>query len=78
MNRTVLSRLYPEAFRHLGVSPLSSWFADLRTALSAVAPQRLSSGHEPSCWDPTRNAQVSSRRRTSQRTSVITWPAAEI
>jgi uncharacterized circularly permuted ATP-grasp superfamily protein/uncharacterized alpha-E superfamily protein len=38
MNRTVLSRLYPEAFRHLGVSPLSSWFADLRTALSAVAP----------------------------------------
>jgi uncharacterized circularly permuted ATP-grasp superfamily protein/uncharacterized alpha-E superfamily protein len=38
MNRTVLSRLYPESFRHLGVSPLSSWFADLRTALSAVAP----------------------------------------
>jgi uncharacterized circularly permuted ATP-grasp superfamily protein/uncharacterized alpha-E superfamily protein len=38
MNRTVLSRLYPEAFRHLGVSPLSGWFADLRTALSAVAP----------------------------------------
>jgi uncharacterized circularly permuted ATP-grasp superfamily protein/uncharacterized alpha-E superfamily protein len=38
MNRTVLSRLYPEPFRHLGVSPLSGWFADLRTALSAVAP----------------------------------------
>ncbi|MEY2400229.1 MAG: hypothetical protein QOJ08_340 [Ilumatobacteraceae bacterium] len=38
MNRTVLSRLYPEPFRHLGVSSLSSWFADLRTALSAVAP----------------------------------------
>lgn len=38
MNRTVLSRLYPESFRHLGVSPLSGWFADLRTALSAVAP----------------------------------------
>jgi uncharacterized circularly permuted ATP-grasp superfamily protein/uncharacterized alpha-E superfamily protein len=38
MNRTVLSRLYPEPFRHLGVSPLSGWFSDLRTALSAVAP----------------------------------------
>ncbi len=38
MNRTVLSRLYPEPFRHLGVSPLSGWFADLRTALSAAAP----------------------------------------
>ena len=38
MNRTVLSRLYPEPFRHLGVSPLSGWFADLRSALSAVAP----------------------------------------
>ena len=38
MNRTVLSRLYPEPFRHLGVSPLSGWFADLRTALSTVAP----------------------------------------
>jgi uncharacterized circularly permuted ATP-grasp superfamily protein/uncharacterized alpha-E superfamily protein len=38
MNRTVLSRLYPEPFRHLGVTPLSAWFADLRTALSAVAP----------------------------------------
>jgi uncharacterized circularly permuted ATP-grasp superfamily protein/uncharacterized alpha-E superfamily protein len=38
MNRTVLSRLYPEPFRHLGVTPLSGWFADLRTALSAVAP----------------------------------------
>lgn len=38
MNRTVLSRLYPEPFRNLGVSPLSGWFADLRTALSAVAP----------------------------------------
>jgi uncharacterized circularly permuted ATP-grasp superfamily protein/uncharacterized alpha-E superfamily protein len=38
MNRTVLSRLYPEPFRHLGVTPLTGWFADLRTALSAVAP----------------------------------------
>ena len=38
MNRTVLARLYPEPFRHLGVSPLSGWFADLRSALSAVAP----------------------------------------
>ena len=38
MNRTVLSRLYPEPFRNLGVSPLSGWFADLRSALSAVAP----------------------------------------
>jgi uncharacterized circularly permuted ATP-grasp superfamily protein/uncharacterized alpha-E superfamily protein len=36
--RTVLSRLYPESFRHLGVSALSGWFADLRTALSGVAP----------------------------------------
>ncbi|MEY2580702.1 MAG: hypothetical protein QOE09_551 [Ilumatobacteraceae bacterium] len=41
MNRTVLSRLYPEPFRHLGVSPLSGWFADLRTALSAVAPANV-------------------------------------
>ena len=41
MNRTVLSRLYPEPFRHLGVSPLSGWFADLRTALSAVAPPNV-------------------------------------
>ena len=41
MNRTVLSRLYPESFRHLGVSPLSGWFADLRTALSAVAPESV-------------------------------------
>ncbi len=41
MNRTVLSRLYPEPFRHLGVSPLSGWFADLRTALSAVAPEAV-------------------------------------
>ncbi|MEA3184003.1 MAG: hypothetical protein QOJ74_480 [Ilumatobacteraceae bacterium] len=41
MNRTVLSRLYPEPFRHLGVSPLSGWFADLRTALSAVAPAHV-------------------------------------
>ena len=38
MNRTVLSRLYPEPFRNLGVSPLAGWFADLRTALSAAAP----------------------------------------
>lgn len=38
MNRTVLSRLYPEPFRHLRVTPLTGWFADLRTALSAVAP----------------------------------------
>jgi len=38
MNRTVLSRLYPEPFRNLGVSALTGWFADLRTALSAVAP----------------------------------------
>jgi uncharacterized circularly permuted ATP-grasp superfamily protein/uncharacterized alpha-E superfamily protein len=38
MNRTVLSRLYPEPFRHLRVTPLSGWFGDLRTALSAVAP----------------------------------------
>ncbi len=38
MNRTVLSRLYPESFRQLGVSPLTGWFADLRAALSAVAP----------------------------------------
>ncbi|MGZ4702428.1 MAG: circularly permuted type 2 ATP-grasp protein, partial [Ilumatobacteraceae bacterium] len=41
MNRTVLSRLYPEPFRNLGVSPLSGWFADLRTALSAVAPPNV-------------------------------------
>ncbi len=41
MNRTVLSRLYPEPFRHLGVSALSGWFADLRTALSAVAPPNV-------------------------------------
>ncbi len=41
MNRTVLARLYPEPFRHLGVSPLSGWFADLRTALSAVAPESV-------------------------------------
>ncbi len=41
MNRTVLSRLYPEPFRHLGVSPLSGWFADLRTALAAVAPANV-------------------------------------
>ena len=41
MNRTVLSRLYPEPFRHLGVSALSGWFSDLRTALSAVAPENV-------------------------------------
>ncbi len=41
MNRTVLSRLYPEPFRHLGVSPLSGWFADLRSALSSVAPSTV-------------------------------------
>ena len=41
MNRTVLSRLYPEPFRNLGVSALSGWFADLRTALSAVAPPNV-------------------------------------
>ena len=42
MNRTVLSRLYPEPFRHLGVTPLSGWFADLRTALTTVAPESVS------------------------------------
>jgi uncharacterized circularly permuted ATP-grasp superfamily protein/uncharacterized alpha-E superfamily protein len=41
MNRTVLSRLYPEPFRHLGVSALSGWFSDLRTALSTVAPENV-------------------------------------
>ena len=41
MNRTVLSRLYPEPFRNLGVSPLSGWFTDLRTALSASAPESV-------------------------------------
>jgi len=41
MNRTVLARLYPEPFRHLGVSPLTGWFADLRTALSVVAPSTV-------------------------------------
>lgn len=41
MNRTVLARLYPEPFRHLGVSPLAGWFTDLRTALSAVAPESV-------------------------------------
>ncbi|HEX2783231.1 MAG TPA: circularly permuted type 2 ATP-grasp protein [Ilumatobacteraceae bacterium] len=41
MNRTVLSRLYPEPFRHLGVSALSGWFSDLRSALSAVAPENV-------------------------------------
>src|SRR5258706_16221874 len=41
MNRTGLSRLSPEPFRHLGVSPLSGWFSDLRTALSAAAPANV-------------------------------------
>ncbi len=41
MNRTVLSRLYPEPFRDLGVRPLSGWFNDLRSALAAMAPQRV-------------------------------------
>jgi uncharacterized circularly permuted ATP-grasp superfamily protein/uncharacterized alpha-E superfamily protein len=41
MNRTVLSRLYPEAFRQLRVNALAGWFADLRTALSAVAPEAV-------------------------------------
>ena len=43
MNRTVLSRLYPEAFRQLAVRPLSAWFGDLRAALSAVAPESVAS-----------------------------------
>lgn len=41
LNRTVLSRLYPEAFRHLGVSAISGWFADLRAGLSGVAPEAV-------------------------------------
>lgn len=38
LNRTVLSRLYPETFRQLGVTAISGWFTELRAALSAVAP----------------------------------------
>jgi uncharacterized circularly permuted ATP-grasp superfamily protein/uncharacterized alpha-E superfamily protein len=41
MNRTVLSRLYPEPFRDLGVRPLGGWFSDLRSALAAMAPESV-------------------------------------
>ena len=77
MNRTVLSRLYPEPFRHLGVSPLSGWFADLRTALSAVAPADVTGPRTILLGPEPATARASSRRRTSPRTSAITWPAAE-
>jgi uncharacterized circularly permuted ATP-grasp superfamily protein/uncharacterized alpha-E superfamily protein len=43
MNRTVLSRLYPEPYRQLGVRPLAGWFAELRDALAEAAPPSVDS-----------------------------------
>ncbi len=43
MNRTVLSRLYPEPYRQLGVRPLSGWFSELRGALAETAPPSVDS-----------------------------------
>jgi uncharacterized circularly permuted ATP-grasp superfamily protein/uncharacterized alpha-E superfamily protein len=43
MNRTVLSRLYPEAYRNLRVRSLLGWFGDLRAALAGIAPDDVHS-----------------------------------
>lgn len=38
LNRSVLTRVLPDAFREARVAPLTSWFAHLRRALGALAP----------------------------------------
>jgi uncharacterized circularly permuted ATP-grasp superfamily protein/uncharacterized alpha-E superfamily protein len=39
LNRTVLTRLFPETYRDLGVRGLGDYFSGLRAALSAAAPE---------------------------------------
>jgi uncharacterized circularly permuted ATP-grasp superfamily protein/uncharacterized alpha-E superfamily protein len=43
LNRTVLTRVFPEVYRESHVQPLTEWYARLRAALAALAPTRVAS-----------------------------------
>ena len=76
MNRTVLSRLYPEPFQYPGVTPAVGSPTSGRPSRPSLL--LMSPGPHASCSTKTRRSLGSSRPAFPPLTSAITWPAAEI